>query len=334
VRWPHPPETGWPGWRTTADAPSYKNGQGAEEKATGENSGIQRPEHRRMVRQWKEAQLVVREGYSIQGMAPPRSLDELLSRAAEVVQDIAEADQVRLGGGFESVNSRRGVSGEYLPWEERIYLVEREVGRYLTALVAQSLMPSDNQWAANALAVLNHELIHALGPSDVGASYGVAIVFAAEGGRPMNPGPRFIEEGITELWTRRSFPRFVADLELIPLAPWLENVAVASAYLGPESQVSPILTMAASATGGPEDEILKLLAREVPDTRSRRFASHLLIACGRNPPPEDVVQTIATIFDTFLDYRIVVRNADHGILAARAIAEILRTADDQTGADT
>jgi hypothetical protein len=158
---------------------------------------------------------------------------------------------------------------------------------------------------------------------DVGADYGVAVVLNEEGLDPPNPGPRFIEEGITELWTGRTFQRFITELELPPLAPWLANINVASAYIGPESQVHPLLTMAAAATGEPENEILKLLAREVPNTRSRRFASHLLVAGGRNPPPESEIRTIAAIFDTFLDYRIVVPEADHGIQAARAIAKIL-----------
>jgi hypothetical protein len=192
----------------------------------------------------------------------------------------------------------------------------------LEGILSGSTKASDIRHAHIAVATLNHEHIHALGPKSLGRENGWVIVDDATSARPANRGPRNIEEAVTEWWSEISIIPFIQETGLGALEPrLLENQDYFSSYPTQVALLRPVVESCADLCSLPVDQIVRLMARQVPDTRAIHMARLILWRkkLSRHPAAKLAIESIATVLDHFLDFKLTNPSLGHGHLAASNI---------------
>jgi hypothetical protein len=260
--------------------------------------------------------------------APPASLEELFARAREVARQLAQAEVCHVNEVKVDDLSAKMNLGEYVPWEATIYVDDRDVGRFLKEILKGRLKAADLERAFDAVSTLNHEHIHALGPRDHGDRHGYGILADGYAQRPVNRGPQNIEDAVTELWNELTIRRFIEETGLAALMPSLlnSNLVFADSYPAQCQSLGPVVDCFAQLTGLPRHEVLRMMAAEMPDTRSLRLASRVITNKGWEGREGNgqIAHALASTFDSFLDHKVMAEGVNHGYPATSMLLTQVR----------
>jgi hypothetical protein len=247
-------------------------------------------------------------------------------RARQVAVDLAHARKCHVARVDLKDLSQRGSSGEYVPWEQTVWLDRQQVGAYLVDLLEQRLPATDVEQAYDAVATFYHEHVHALGPPLPGINHGFNKLLDAEARRPINRGPRNIEEAVTESWTALTLTDFMSRTGLSGLEPRLVHCEFANKYPVLCEILRPVADYLAGLTDTSVEVVLRVMAAEMPDTRSSRVATWIgqRRGWGNDAGADETMESIAQLFDSFLDHRLIVSGANHGAFLVKALQNVVR----------
>jgi hypothetical protein len=232
----------------------------------------------------------------------PTSVEELCQSAGQVCAEVANApechvthlDIVDIAGLF-------GATGGYRAEGSRILFDVRQADA-LASLFDSSHDAIPLEDVVDAVATLSHEHIHALGPSDRGPAGGFGLIWRAQ--RSRNPGPLSFEEGVTELWTELTLAEFLRRTRLLEIQPKLQEVEYVTAYGVEVEAVRAVAAKLGSLTARSEYEVVRMMAREMPDTRSAAVADSILASKGLSEHPDNLAMasTLERSIDGLFDF--------------------------------
>ena len=202
---------------------------------------------------------------------------------------------------MELINSD-DATGQYRA-DRRIIQIDRStVAEPLSRLLLGDTARLDLDEVIEAAATINHEHIHALGPSDPGPANGYGLIW--RGLKARNSGPLNWEEGVTEAWSMASFGEFIASSGLAKAEPRLLEMPYPNSYEFEVIAVNQVATVLATLAGRKPMDMVRAMAAELPDTRSAVIADLVLAGQGLSVHPDNLVMAsvLERAFDGLFDF--------------------------------
>jgi len=234
---------------------------------------------------------------------PDEALQTFLDAARSTCLQIAGATECHVAGVevLELVDSN-DATGQYRA-DRRIIQIDRlAVAEPLARLFVGDTAGLDLEEVIEAAATINHEHIHALGPSDPGPANGYGLIW--RGLKARNSGPLNWEEGVTEAWSMSSFGEFIASSGLAKAEPRLLEMPYPNSYEFEVIAVNQVAIVLATLAGRTQMDIVRAMAAELPDTRSALIADLVLAGQGLSEHPDNLVMALALerAFDGLFDF--------------------------------
>ncbi len=209
---------------------------------------------------------------------PDEPLRTFLDAARSICRDIAKATECHVAD-VEIT--------ELVKADRRIIQIDRSaVAEPLVKVLTGDIAGLSLEEVVEAAATVNHEHIHALGPSDPGPANGYGLIW--RGLRARNSGPLNWEEGVTEAWSIASFGDFLRTSGLIKADPRLLGVPYPNSYEFEVIAVHQVAAALSTIAGRTPEEMLRAMAAELPDTRSAVMADLVLAGQGLAVHPDNL----------------------------------------------